>query len=31
MDREIDRILIDIFEGNKRKKHYNWTSGNKIM
>lgn len=31
MDREIDRILIDIFEGNKRRKYYNWTSGNKIM
>lgn len=31
MDREIDRILIDIFKGNKRRKYYNWTNGNKIM
>lgn len=31
MDREIDRILIDIFKGNKRRKYNNWTSGNKIM
>lgn len=30
-NREIDRILIDIFKGNKRRKYYNWTSGNKIM